>query len=57
MRCYPAQGGITAHGFVFWAEWNSVLLERLREELRGAAERDEGVLAERTARMQAFRRA
>ena len=57
MRCYAAQGRITAHGFVFWAEWNSVLLERLREELRGAAERDEGVLAERTARMQAFRRA
>ena len=27
-------GRIVAHGFPFWARWNSVLLERIREELQ-----------------------
>ena len=48
------RGSITAYGFPFWVKWNAVLLERIREELRPAAERDEAALAERRAAMAAY---
>ena len=48
------RGSITAYGFPFWVKWNAVLLERIREELRPAAERDEAALAERKAAMAAY---
>ena len=31
------RGRITAGGFPFWARWNAILLERIREELRSPA--------------------
>lgn len=48
------QGPITAFGFPFWAKWNAVLLERIREELRPASERNETTLASRVAAMDAY---
>uniref|UniRef100_A0A7S0LH86 NADAR domain-containing protein n=1 Tax=Coccolithus braarudii TaxID=221442 RepID=A0A7S0LH86_9EUKA len=48
-----SQGPITAFGFPFWAKWNAVLLERIREELRPESERDEVTLAVRVAAMDA----
>ena len=38
-----------------WGTWNGILLERIREELRGEAERDESVLASRKTLMDARR--
>uniref|UniRef100_A0A7S1NRY6 NADAR domain-containing protein n=1 Tax=Eutreptiella gymnastica TaxID=73025 RepID=A0A7S1NRY6_9EUGL len=35
------QGPIKAFGFPFWVKWNPVILERIREELRDAADRNE----------------
>ena len=49
-------GPITAYGFAFWAKWNAILLERIREELRPEGERDESVLAARVAAMAAVER-
>mmetsp|Transcript_1847 Transcript_1847/g.5864 ORF Transcript_1847/g.5864 Transcript_1847/m.5864 type:complete len:500 (-) Transcript_1847:84-1583(-) len=37
-----------------WATWNEILLERIREELRDASERDETVLHLRVSLMDAF---
>lgn len=48
-----SKGPITAFGFPFWAKWNAVLLERIREELRPEAERDANTLAARIAAMEA----
>ena len=48
-----SQGPITAFGFPFWAKWNAVLLERIREELRPESERDEVTLAARVEAMDA----
>jgi len=45
-----AQGG-------FWKTWNEVLLERIREELRGDNSRDSFVLSQRKAAMAAYRTA
>lgn len=36
-------GRIVAHGFPFWAHWNGVLLERIREELRKPVSPNGGV--------------
>jgi len=49
-----SQGAITAQGGFFWKTWNEVLLERIREELRGDLDRDEAVLAHRKAAMAAY---
>jgi hypothetical protein len=59
-------GQIQAYGFPFWAKWNGILLERIREELRPAAgsegqsaggvARDEVVLRQRTEAMETYRR-
>lgn len=49
-----SKGPITAFGFPFWAKWNAVILERIREELRPETERDEATLAARIASMEAF---
>ncbi|GAB5372151.1 hypothetical protein AAMO2058_001641000 [Amorphochlora amoebiformis] len=35
------KGPIEAYGFRFWAHWNGVLLERIREELRDQSKRNE----------------
>lgn len=49
-----SKGPITAFGFPFWAKWNAVLLERIREELKPASERDEATLKARIATMEAI---
>lgn len=49
-----SKGPITAFGFPFWAKWNAVLLERIREELRPPAERDGATLKARIATMEAI---
>jgi len=43
------KGPIKAFGFAYWAKWNAILLERIREELRPEGERDAKVLAARVA--------
>eukprot|EP00668_Euglena_longa_P001947 GGOE01002271.1.p1 GENE.GGOE01002271.1~~GGOE01002271.1.p1 ORF type:complete len:178 (-),score=66.20 GGOE01002271.1:315-821(-) len=50
------QGPIRAGGFPFWAEWNGILLERLREELREPSARDQALLDRRVAQMEEYRR-
>lgn len=41
-----SNGPIIAFGFPFWAKWNAILLERLREELRPPAARNAERLAQ-----------
>jgi predicted NAD-dependent protein-ADP-ribosyltransferase YbiA (DUF1768 family) len=48
------RGPITAQGGMFWKTWNEVLLERIREELRGE-DGDQKTLAQRFAAMDAYR--
>lgn len=48
---------IEAQGGLFWKTWNEVLLERIREELRGNIDRDTCVLAQRISAMEAYRAA
>ena len=48
------KGPIKAFGFAYWAKWNAILLERIREELRPEGERDAKVLAARVAAMEAL---
>eukprot|EP01065_Artemidia_motanka_P046177 TRINITY_DN693_c0_g1_i1.p1 TRINITY_DN693_c0_g1~~TRINITY_DN693_c0_g1_i1.p1 ORF type:complete len:187 (+),score=63.29 TRINITY_DN693_c0_g1_i1:65-562(+) len=50
-----SRGPIQAGGFPFWAEWNSIILERIREELRPEEQRSEKVLRDRTERMERYR--
>ena len=50
------RGPIKAFGFAYWAKWNAILLERIREELRPEGERDAKVLAARVAAMEAIER-
>lgn len=50
-----SQGPIAARGGLFWKTWNEILLERIREELRPAAERDSAALALRREAMEAYR--
>eukprot|EP01063_Lacrimia_lanifica_P008487 TRINITY_DN1553_c0_g1_i1.p3 TRINITY_DN1553_c0_g1~~TRINITY_DN1553_c0_g1_i1.p3 ORF type:complete len:157 (+),score=34.76 TRINITY_DN1553_c0_g1_i1:46-516(+) len=50
-----SSGPIVAQGFPFWAQWNGVLLSRLREELRPVAERDLSALNAATAAMDEYR--
>lgn len=61
------RGRIQAYGFPFWAKWNGILLERIREELRPAAGaegagqvdglvRDDAVLRQRTEAMETYKR-
>ena len=50
------KGPIKAFGFAYWAKWNAILLERIREELRPEGERDAKVLAARVAAMEAIER-
>eukprot|EP00039_Didymoeca_costata_P019166 m.336487 g.336487 ORF g.336487 m.336487 type:complete len:157 (+) comp17866_c0_seq1:312-782(+) len=45
---------IKAHGFPFWAKWNGILLERIREELREECDRNETKLAERIEQMETY---
>lgn len=49
-----SQGAITAQGGLFWKTWNEVLLERIREELRGDLDRNEAVLCQRRVAMDAY---
>ena len=48
------KGPITAGGFAFWAKWNPILLERLREELREPSRRDEENLRRCVAEMEKY---
>ena len=50
------RGPIKAFGFAYWAKWNAILLERIREELRPEGERDAKVLAARVAAIEAIER-
>jgi len=52
-----SSGPIEAQGGLFWKTWNEVLLERIREELRGHINRDTCVLAQRISAMAAYRAA
>ena len=52
------RGRIRAKGAQdMWATWNAILLERIREELRDEATRDNAVLTERVAMMESYRSA
>mmetsp|Transcript_76384 Transcript_76384/g.127254 ORF Transcript_76384/g.127254 Transcript_76384/m.127254 type:complete len:192 (-) Transcript_76384:487-1062(-) len=46
------KGPIIAFGFPFWAKWNAVLLERIREELRPSEQRDTTLLSAHIAVME-----
>eukprot|EP00755_Sulcionema_specki_P022074 Sspe_Gene.75620::Locus_47250_Transcript_1_1_Confidence_1.000_Length_653::g.75620::m.75620/K09935/K09935; uncharacterized protein len=48
-------GPIRAMGFPFWAKWNGILLERIREELRPAEQQDTEKLQRRVDMMERFR--
>jgi len=50
-------GHISAGGFPFWAVWNGIILERIREELRPPAERDQALLKEVISKMEEYRAA
>ena len=41
------RGPIKAFGFAFWAKWNAIILERIREELRPMASQNARLIAER----------
>eukprot|EP01062_Namystynia_karyoxenos_P067180 TRINITY_DN61064_c0_g1_i1.p1 TRINITY_DN61064_c0_g1~~TRINITY_DN61064_c0_g1_i1.p1 ORF type:complete len:176 (+),score=39.19 TRINITY_DN61064_c0_g1_i1:78-605(+) len=49
-----SQGEISPVGFPFWIQWNRIILERLREELRPEGQRDEAVLKDRRERMEQY---
>ena len=51
------RGPITAYGAPFWAKWNSIILERIREELRPEGIRDEAIIATATRWMNEYREA
>eukprot|EP01046_Picozoa_sp_COSAG06_P047757 COSAG06_NODE_7005_length_2663_cov_8.500581_3_plen_370_part_00 len=51
------RGPITAYGAPFWAKWNAIILERIREELRPEGSRDEQVIADSVRWMQEYNKA
>lgn len=50
------KGKIVAHGFAFWAVYNGVLLERIREEIRPAGARNKAKLAALVKKMNDYRK-
>lgn len=52
-----SHGPIIAYGAPFWAKWNSIILECIREELRPEASRDESIIATTARWMKAYREA
>lgn len=52
-----SSGPITAQGGLFWKTWNEILLERIREELRGFEQQDVLVMRRRVELMAAYREA
>ena len=51
------RGPITAYGAPFWAKWNSIILECIREELRPEDTRDESIIATAKRWMNEYREA
>lgn len=52
-----SRGPIKAQGGIFWKTWNEILLERIREELRGDDKRDTSLLTQRMSFMDAYQSA
>merc|ERR1719482_2616638 len=50
------KGKIVGHGFAFWAVYNGVLLERIREEIRPAGARNNAKLAALVKKMNDYRK-
>eukprot|EP01060_Flectonema_neradi_P006853 TRINITY_DN14715_c0_g2_i1.p1 TRINITY_DN14715_c0_g2~~TRINITY_DN14715_c0_g2_i1.p1 ORF type:complete len:165 (+),score=23.61 TRINITY_DN14715_c0_g2_i1:40-534(+) len=48
-------GPIRAFGFSFWKTWNSIILRRIREELKPPSERNEETLARLVDTMRQYR--
>jgi ribA/ribD-fused uncharacterized protein len=47
-------GPIVCDGGLFWATWNAVILERIREELRDDSQKDHELLRTRVALMESY---